>query len=199
MDASYLATLTQKTELIAQSVRDNLGDIIIWSDIDIQFFDFHPAEIVLGMEGDQLDLLFQELKPGLGLACGGFYAVRCSERTAEFFRRVVEVTRDQMNGFDQDAINLLLREGFSGVRHGFLPRRYYARIHGFVPPRDLALHHATCVTPGASVQQKLDLLGQIDWMMKAPRWRRPMYVALNFFPALLRRLCTGWESRRGKS
>jgi hypothetical protein len=164
-----------KVNKIIESIEQNPGACIVWSDVDIQFFNFSPSMI----EGDlcDLDMAFQRFSRKGDDACGGFYALRCSPAVQQFFREVLVVSKEKTAGNEQDAINILLQT--TSLKWGLLPWKYYARTHGFQPPSDIALHHATCIRPGDSVPQKIELLETMAWIMKNPGIRMPLMKLLN--------------------
>jgi hypothetical protein len=87
--------------------------------------------------------MFQKnrLEPEDPEVCTGFWIARTSPRLLEFFGRVLIRVGEQGRKSDQYAINSLL--GVSDVAWTYLPLNYYARTHGFPPPRDACIHHAT--------------------------------------------------------
>lgn len=190
-ETDFYQCIEFKVNMIIESIEANPGACIVWSDVDIQFFNFNPSM----MEKDlgQLDMVFQRFSREGEVACGGFYALRCSPAVAQFFRNVLTVSKEETHGNEQDAINLLLKT--TTLKWGILPGRYYARTHGFRPPKDLALYHATCIKPGDSVRQKTELLEGMAWIMEAPSIRLPLMQFLNIGGALSRKLSRYWRRK----
>ena len=146
-----------KVEQIIASIKRHEGKIIVWSDIDIQFFGLTAAKMAAPFKNKQLLFAVQRLARGRNDACGGFYALRCNEQTLLFFENVLKTTIHETNGNEQDALNLLLRRAGAPVWE-FLGPEFYARTHGVWIPKNAVIHHATCIVPGDAVLQKVKLL-----------------------------------------
>ena len=72
---------------------------------------------------------------------------------------------------EQDAINRLLRED-GRLRWGYLPPSFYARTHGWPPPRDLAIYHANETVGRDGVNQKIAQFQELRWMRQHGTWAR---------------------------
>jgi nucleotide-diphospho-sugar transferase len=150
-----------KVEQIIASIRRHEGQIIVWSDIDIQFFAMKADDILAPFRDASLQFAAQRLNKKSDVVCGGFYAIRCCRETADFFEAVLDATVHKTQGNEQDAINLLLRS--PGALHWqLLGSQFYARSHGALLPPNLVLHHATCILPGDAVRQKIKLLSELE-------------------------------------
>jgi len=55
----------------------------------------------------------------------------------------------------------------SRISWGYLPRSFYARTHGWPPPRHLAIYHANYTKGQDGVGQKLAQLREVDWMVRS--------------------------------
>ncbi len=135
--------IERKIGALVEAIRDNWGDIVLWADIDIQFF--RPCtDLVLDcMQGH--DLACQMWHENLGDVNTGFMAIRCNERSLAFFEAVRELPFEGRDFADQDVINDLLDGGEPPVRWTRFPRQIYQIKLGPMPG-DIALHHA-CATP----------------------------------------------------
>ncbi len=145
-----------KLKKILESIEQNPGAIVVWSDIDIQFFRLQP-EHILSYFDPETDFVAQRLSLTSDEICGGFYAVRCSPKTYDFFNKVNNLTREETGGNEQDAINLALKAAPPRVNWRFFGREFYSRTHGIGIPPNAVLHHATCVVRQAYVNQKISL------------------------------------------
>lgn len=175
-----------KVDEIITSISRHDGQVIIWSDIDIQFFGMQAADILGPFQQPGLQFAAQRLNKDSDNACGGFYAIRCCRESLDFFRAVRAATVSETQGNEQDAINLLLRRP-QALRWQLLGDHFYARTHGVRMPRPVVMHHATCILPGDAVRQKLKLLSELE---NYDRWsapRRVLFQCKTFAKAALRR------------
>jgi len=137
--------------------RDQKDGMLVWSDVDIQFFDFSMPDLEETLARSGKDALFQQ--EGVVWADGhrefnsGFFIFRRSEKMRAFFQAALEMMRGKECPYDQHVMNRMLAQQ-PWIEWDCLSRRYYARTHGFPPPRDAILHHATCSLKN-SVQAKI--------------------------------------------
>jgi hypothetical protein len=174
-----------KLSKIRESVQQNQGAIVIWSDIDIQFFGLRPGHILAYFDSET-DFVAQRLNPFDSVVCGGFYAIRCSTKTEDFFDRVTEVTELETHGNEQEAINYLLQGASNLIRWRLFGTEFYASSHGIRIPYNARLHHATCLVPGETIAQKTRLLGALKNYGRWGPLEKNWYV-LRQLPAALRR------------
>lgn len=101
----FRQTMLCKVELIIQAIRDNQGEVFVFSDVDIQFF--RPfKDIVLGlMEGK--DLLIQQ-NAADGELCSGFFVCRGNEKTLALWQDIKEYITQSQDKEDQHALNHFL-------------------------------------------------------------------------------------------
>jgi len=187
LSREFIECICRKLDLILRSIRENDGDVIVWSDIDIQFVDVRP-EILLEQLGEH-DIAFQREGRKVTDINSGFLICRCHPRVAAFFARVKERLRQSMSTNEQYVINDLLREGGADVSWTYLPITYYARTHGWPPPRDLVLYHANA-TPGKNgVQKKIRQFRELDFLR---RHRIPALIitSIKYAPKRLIRLAS---------
>ncbi len=137
----FAEAIEHKVDGILDAIRENQGDVVVWSDVDIQFFAPFAAHLQQLMEGR--DLLFQsEVWPPDGRINAGFIAIRCDAKALGFFQSVRAQEFRKETWFEQGAIQTELEKGTSGVAWGTLPLEYWAYNHGGVPPEGALLHHA---------------------------------------------------------
>jgi Nucleotide-diphospho-sugar transferase len=174
-----------KLDEIITSISRHDGQVIIWSDIDIQFFGMQAADILKPFEQPGLQFAAQRLNQETDLACGGFYAIRCCSESLDFFRAVRETTVSETHGNEQEAINLLLRRP-EALHWQLLDARFYARSHGVRMPCPVVMHHATCILPGDAVRQKIKLLSELENYHQWSASRRMSFQCKVFAKAALR-------------
>lgn len=188
----FVPCVVKKVDLILQSLREHAGGIIIWSDVDIQFYRLTP-EIVTAELGDR-DIAFQAAGVPANEINSGFFICRCNDRAIKFFEEVKHRLQNEHAGeIEERVINKLLptlRE--RELSWCQLSRRFYARSNYWPPPRDLVLYHANS-TPGANgVEVKHRRLREVALLQ---RYRLPvlLYTCIKYAPRRARRF---WNERR---
>lgn len=140
----------RKLDFIISKIEANPGDVIIWSDIDIQFFAKCTPLIEQAIEGK--DIVFQaEYWPKKDEINSGFSVIRCNERSLALYRTVAQYDLDKLQVADQTAINNILKKNEIGIKWDVLPSQFWAMSHYMYnsadPPLDVVLHHANCTSP----------------------------------------------------
>jgi len=175
-----------KVEQIIASILRHPGQIILWSDVDIQFFGLTAAKVRAIFSEETLDYAVQRLTSKTDEACGGFYALRCSPVMLSFFQAVMQSTMHETEGNEQNAINLLLHRS-GAPKWQLMGPEYYARTHGVWLPKNAVIHHATCIVAGDAVKQKTELLEQLADFNHWSITRRGWFRITSVFKALLRK------------
>lgn len=188
----FVPCVVQKVNLILQSLRQNAGSVIIWSDVDIQFYRLTP-EIALAELGDR-DIAFQAAGVPVDEINSGFFICRCNERVIQFFEEVKRSLCNECAGEIEERviIKLLPRLCDDELSWCMLPRRFYARSNRWPPPRALVLYHANS-TPGANgVELKHRRLREVALLQ---RYGLPflLYTCIKYAPRRVRRLCNEWR------
>ena len=190
----FVPCVVKKVDLILQSLRENAGNVIIWSDVDIQFYRLSPDRALA--ELGERDIAFQAANASSSAINSGFFICRCNARVIAFFEEVKRRLQTEFAGeIEERVINKLLpslndRE-LSWCR---LPRRFYARSNSWPPPRDLVLYHANA-TPGANgVEIKHRRLREMALLQ---RYGLPvlLYTCVKYAPRRVWRLFNEWRSR----
>jgi hypothetical protein len=179
-----------KLAKIRESIDQNQGEIIVWSDIDIQFFGLQP-EHILAYFDPETDFVAQRLNSHNSVICGGFYAIRCSPRMKDFFDRVTQVTQEETNGNEQEAINSVLTIAPRSINWRLFGSKFYARTHGIRIPKGALLHHATCVVPGDSIRQKTEMLQALQHFEQWTPLKKNLYFLRQVPAALFRKWTSG--------
>jgi hypothetical protein len=156
----FITHMRQRVETVRTIIKKNWGDIIIWSDIDIQFFRKCSKLIEKAMVGK--DIVFQSESWPKKEVNGGFIVIRCNEKSLLLYETVLKTDFEKLPYFEQTAMNEILTENKIGIRWGILPRPFWAMSCHYDPPVDIALHHANCTFPRivkgktiGSLEQKL--------------------------------------------
>lgn len=162
LSEEFLECIRRKMSLVIESIRENAGSTIVWSDVDIVFVR-DPAEDLKEIASASVaDIFFQaEFRgPESDEVNTGFILMRCSETVAVFFESV----RDRMIAYpsknEQAVINEMLREGprlpdGSAIRWEKLPSRYFAKTHRWPPPADMVIYHANSTGGKNGVLKKI--------------------------------------------
>ena len=110
-----------KTYNVIQKIKENMGDTIIISDIDIQFF--QPVIPAVKEALESCDMAFQKEYESSGVNIG-FFGLRCNETTLSFWEEIQDMVTHQ-KVWDQKAVNLLLYHHHYPVRWGRLSSQFW--------------------------------------------------------------------------
>lgn len=138
-----------KIRFLIEKIKENSGNIIIWSDIDIQFYR-KCSDLIYSAIADN-DIVFQtEWWPRKEVNCG-FIVIRCNDVTLSLYELIWQSDLEKLPLSDQTAMNQILRESRIAVKWDVLPRQFWATSHymfdSHMPPNDIVLHHANCTAP----------------------------------------------------
>jgi len=178
LSPEFLVCIRKKIDLVVRSIGENPGKLIVWSDVDIQFFKLVPQDLEVAIEASGKDILFQRESPRMTDVNTGFFVCRCGPTVMEFFSKVHEQLGRHPGDNEQMVVNRLLegREGAieSGeprtqspereakITWGYLPKSFYARTHGWPPPRQLAIYHANYTKGNDGIGQKLSQFQEME-------------------------------------
>lgn len=190
LSTEFLRCISEKMRLVVQSLEDHRGEVIVWSDIDIQFFDLQSARLVKEL-GDH-DIAFQREGQRVTDINAGFVVCRANEKVCAFFEEVKRrlLQRPEVN--EQFVMNELLRKNPQILSWTYLPWPYYARTHGWPPPQNLALYHANATPGKGGVDQKIRQFREVAFLRKYG-WLATFVTCIKYIPKRLRRIL---EERR---
>lgn len=138
------------------------GEPFIVSDVDVQFFPAFNAERFLKyVDSLGCDLAFQceRFREGDTEANCGFYTGRNTPAVRRLLESSLEsLERDSVKN-EQNAVNRMLGE--LRISYAMLDHRFYARTHGFPPPKDIWMHHASWTTTIPEKIRQLDRVKRI--------------------------------------
>ncbi len=123
------------------------GEPFIVSDVDVQFFPaFDAAGLLSLLDAAEGHLVFQRerFREGDREANCGFYAGRNCAAVRDLLAASLDNLENDSIKNEQNAVNRMMRE--TGFCYATLDGRFYARTHGFPPPRNLWAHHASWTT-----------------------------------------------------
>ena len=172
----WFGALRKRLDYFCQAIKDNQGEVILSLDVDIQFFG--RCLPIINQSMKEKDVVFQsEGWPPSGVVNCGFMAVRCNEKTLDFYTRVARMEFEKMSHGDQSAVNNLLREESDHLKWGVFPEQIWARSHGCPPPVDIVAHHANCTFDTADKIKQLKLIRR----MVSAKPGSPFWIYKKFF------------------
>jgi hypothetical protein len=178
-----------KLEKILESIDQNPGAILVWSDIDMQFFGLQPSHILAYFD-QETDFVAQRWSSASDEICAGFYAIRSSLKMRDFFIEVTDLTLEKTGGNEQEAINIALKTSPIRLQWRLFGPEFYSRSHGVRIPPNALLHHATCVVPKDYVNQKISLLTKLQNFDQWHPLKKRLYVLHQVPGALKRKFAT---------
>lgn len=149
----------EKSNLIISAIKKNMGEVFVYSDVDIQFF--RPVKSLLLEAIKDHHIVCQREHPGDDAAlCSGFFVIKASYRTLRLWELVHDAIKRE--GRDQAAFNRILRElkqwtwnvryRCPEIKYGYLPseffgggtltRRQWSPGMDLPVPQNIVLHHA---------------------------------------------------------
>jgi len=178
----FKEAVKEKTELVFRSLKDNFGDVIIWSDLDIQFFG--KCSDIINDSIKENDVVFQSEWGDAKEVNAGFMAIRCNQKTFGFWqsvlKRINSAEWNQPAVNDQSIINDLLRKKSGDIKYDVFPGRFWAKSHPGKPPRNILLHHANCTVPRVREGR---LIGSMELKIKQLNEIRRLVENKKTFPA----------------
>lgn len=169
--------IRKKFDILLDAIAANPGEIIIWADIDIQFF--RPCAGIIRQCLKNRDIVFQRWTRSGTEINSGFMAIRCNDRSRAFFEAVAATDFSHRVFADQDVLNDLLKAGSPPIRWGVFPRTVYHVYLGPAPVR-IGLHHGCGAPPPgirdgrfiSSMEHKIEQMIMIRRHAQTPWWRK---------------------------
>ncbi len=134
----------QKSRTMLRAVTENIGDVVVWSDCDVQIL--RPCrDRLLELLGDH-DIAASRNDKGGGL-CSGFYVVRCTPETASFFDGIVnsdvfeEGRRPKSSLTDQHVFN----QNIATLDYVVLPGNEFWCNRFPLDVQNIRVHHANWI------------------------------------------------------
>lgn len=172
-----------KPLLVEQAIKENMGDIIIISDSDVQFFSKTHDLVELLLTNREIAVQYCKAD-GYNEINIGFMAIRCCPRMVNLWRKVRIAAQQQRH--DEAVVNEYLK--FSkDIPWGFFPETIWADAGGS-PPKDVILQHVVGVGTGTgdSVQRKLNKMLEAKkntakpyTLMPIPEIKKPILLSRN--------------------
>ena len=182
LSPEFLECIREKVALIRESIERNAGEIVVGSDVDIIIL----ADLVPMLEhlaGAPETMWFQRESPRMPDVNTGFIIIRCGSQAGEFFKRIANALEEKPDWNEQRAVNDLLLNGDT-PKWAYLPPIFYARTHGWPPPKDAVLYHANYTKGPDGVGQKIDQFKEIQFLRRRGAPARAWSI-LRRIPALI--------------
>lgn len=144
---SFNLTVLKKVQFICDSIEENWGEVIVYSDCDVQFFGCPISEILSCLSGK--DIVFQQDSPRCDL-CSGFFAMHCNRATLKLWQLVHKRLRANLDQHDQAVLNSLV---FYSSRLTRLLGRFGMHLKGPLSFLKFGLLPDTFFTPGRYTAQ----------------------------------------------
>lgn len=139
LDEGWYDILKDRTVYIVNKIKENMGQVIVWCDIDVQFF--RPCIQFIEEAIKDKDIVFLDEGRNGHVNCG-FVVIRCNEKTLALYEKVLQTDLKKHRLGDQGIINWMLLHEPTDLNWGVLPKQFWARSQGGVPPKDAVMHHA---------------------------------------------------------
>jgi len=159
MSNNYVKILAKKHDIVIDAIKENWGNVFIFSDVDIQFFKPVEKDLLTAIDGH--DIVCMRDSPGdRGQLCAGFFVCRANWKALSLWKLVkgyaVEEKRDQIvfNRIVLGSNSLWgrLRYSCPKIKYNYLPQSYFsggAKTEelweigmNLTVPHDIAVHHA---------------------------------------------------------
>ncbi len=175
MSSGWTKTTIKKVDLIIRAIKENWGEIFIFSDVDIQFFS--PIHDLILSHMTENDLIMQKNCPS-GVLCTGFFACKGNEKTLQLWQDVKKIMKKKSSQSDQITFNQCIKRNSKknpyGITWSYLPDIFFGAgtliaYPGYswhpgkkLPiPQDIVMHHANW-TKGID-----NKIAQLEYVKKA--------------------------------
>jgi hypothetical protein len=167
LSPEFLRCIRRKLTLIQESLQIFKNEILVWSDVDIRFVNLSPRVLKADFESSNTDILFQRESPRLPDVNTGFFVCRANDPVRSLFDQVQVLIDENPSINEQMAMNQLLAQPThpTATVWNYLPKTYYARTHGWPPPRKLALYHANYTKGPDAIGQKLAQFRELETLL----------------------------------
>lgn len=167
MDSDWVDSVLFKSSIIIKTIKENQGEIFIYSDVDIEFFRPFKNKVLNALTN--LDIVCQ-LDDNNGMLCTGFFGIRSNSNTLKLWEEVYEAILKEHR--DQIAFNRIIRQEKS-VRFGFLPITFFgggtfttriisSKDRIYIPPHPVMFHANYTL----GIENKTDLLEKVRRLNK---------------------------------
>ena len=165
-EKGFRETMADKVRMVIKAIEDNMGEFIIYSDVDVQFFKGFEDDI-FKYNDKNVDIYAQNDTPKCPenvILCAGFMIINCNDKTLNIFRDTLKIIHYFEH--DQYAFNYLKNK----LNWSILPEdKYYTIAYNTGNdlwrfekydniPSGILMHHGNWV---GGIENKLKLLDYI--------------------------------------
>lgn len=160
-EKGWTETQREKVKWWIESIKNNLGKIIVCSDVDVQLFEGSKKFLLQKIKN--YDILFQKNNETGFDVCSGFFICKCSEEIISFMELVLLHLKNKKSGSgEQVEINkILCNYSAIKIKWNYLdrdkiwnPGGKYKFLEDLKIPKKLLLHHANwCVGVEEKIKQ----------------------------------------------
>jgi len=118
LDATWSHAIVFKVQTIISEIKKNWGNILIYSDVDIQFF--APLTPYITKRINDKDILCQRDDP-TNQFCAGFVIMHCNTATLKLYEQTLAACK--LEGREQIAFNRMIR--CLKIKCGYLPQSFF--------------------------------------------------------------------------
>ena len=153
LSRTHQATALRKTRFILDALKRNTGDIIIYSDAAVQFFQPIQKEIEKSLQG--ADIAFLKDDPN-GVPSAGFFAARCTDDVIALWGNIEKLLQTTSLSWKHNllghAVHAAIRSE-KNIRWTLLPHtffgggtltgRMWSPVDNLYVPSDIIMHHSS--------------------------------------------------------
>jgi hypothetical protein len=168
LSPEFLRCIRAKVDLVSRSLDEFPDEPLVWSDVDVRFVDLPVDRLLSDFTASGSDIVFQRESPRMKDVNTGFFICRSTPSVRKFFESVHRELTMDVSLNEQMAANKILSapQTPESLRWEFLPSVYYARTHGWPPPRKLAIYHANFTKGHDAIGLKLAQFAELDRVLK---------------------------------
>ncbi len=168
LSQEFLRCIREKVRLILQSLDGLPNEPLLWSDVDIRFVNLPVDRLRSDFAASGSDIAFQRESPRMRDVNTGFFICRPTSSVRKFFESIQRALAADIAVNEQMAANKILMDpaAASNLRWGFLPPVYYARTHGWPPPRNLVIYHANFTKGHDAIGQKMAQFAELESVLQ---------------------------------
>jgi hypothetical protein len=168
LSPEFLRCIRAKVRLVLQSLDEFPNEPLLWSDIDIRFVNLPVNRLLSDFTATGSDIAFQRESPRMRDVNTGFFICRSTPSVRKLFERIQQELVTNVSINEQIAANKILIDpaAAENLRWGFLPPVYYARTHGWPPPRKLAIYHANFTKGPDAIGLKLAQFAELESLLQ---------------------------------
>jgi hypothetical protein len=165
LSPEFLECIRRKIDLILRSLRENEGEVILWSDVDIIFLRGSAADLKNELIESGKDVLFQREGKNVPDVNTGFIVCRANSAVYQFFEQIRDGLLAHPEKNEQRVANELLQTGTT-LSWGYLAWDYYARTHGWPPAKSIRIYHANYTMGKDGIGQKIKQFRELRLLQK---------------------------------